>query len=173
MTEKECSRGFAVRPMAAHDGPAYRDARLRSLADSPDAFCSTLAAEEARAPEAWAARLAAALVSGQDCPLIAESGGEPVGLLWAKADANDPAIVNLFQMWVAPDSRGRGVAAALLRQAVDWAQSRGALLVQLDVTCGDTSAVRLYTREGFQLYGAPRPRPDTPLFEQTMRLAIV
>ncbi|SFV12903.1 GNAT family N-acetyltransferase [Pseudoduganella namucuonensis] len=171
MTEKEANGGYAIRQLAAHEWPAYRDIRLRSLAESPEAFGSTLAAEEVRAPEAWAARLAAAVVSGQDCPLIAESGGAPVGLLWAKVDAGDPAIVNLFQMWVAPECRGHGVAAALLRESVAWARSRRALVVQLDVTCGDTSAARLYVREGFQPHGAPQPRPGTALFEQTMRLA--
>lgn len=163
---------LAIRTLEAHEWPTYREARLRSLADSPDAFGSTLASEQQRTPDAWAARLSAAAVSGQDYPLIAELAGAAVGLLWAKVDATDASVVNLFQMWVAPESRSRGVAAALLREAIKWARSSNARVVQLGVTCGDTAAARLYVREGFQNFGSPAPRPGTPLFEQTMRLQL-
>jgi ribosomal protein S18 acetylase RimI-like enzyme len=147
--------------------------RLRCLADSPDAFGSTLAEEQERSPQAWAARLAAAAVSEHDYPLIAEQDGLPVGLLWAKADAADASVINLFQMWVAPESRGRGIAGALLREAIGWARSRSARVVQLGVTRADTPAVRLYARAGFRDFGTLEPlRPDSPLLSQPMRLEL-
>jgi GNAT superfamily N-acetyltransferase len=40
-------------------------------------------------------------------------------------------VVNIFQVWVAPEYRGQGMAAALLRAAILWARSRRAKLVQL------------------------------------------
>jgi GNAT superfamily N-acetyltransferase len=164
---------FSIRNPTAREWPAYRDLRLRSLADSPDAFGSTLAEEQARAPEAWAARLSAALASGQDCPFIAEVAGTPAGSLWAKADFVDASVVNLFQMWVAPEFRDRGIAAALLGQAIAWAASRNARIVQLGVTCGDTPAMRLYLRAGFQPVGRPEPlRAGSPLLSQPMRLTL-
>lgn len=163
----------AIRVLEAHEWATYRDARLRSLADSPDAFGSTLAEELERTPDAWAARLSNAAVSGQDYPLIAELAEQVVGLVWAKADATTPSVVNVFQMWVAPECRGRGVASALLRAAIGWARSRDACVVQLGVAWGDTAAVRLYLREGFKAFGVPEPlRGDSPLLSQTMRLAI-
>jgi GNAT superfamily N-acetyltransferase len=162
-----------IRIVQAHEWARYREVRLRSLADSPDAFGSTLAEEQDRSPDDWAARLAAAAVSGDDYPLIAELDGAAVGLVWAKVDARNSSSVNLFQMWVAPETRGRGVAAALLREAIQWARSRNANFVQLGVTCGNTSAIRLYLREGFEDFGVPQPRrPGSPLREQTMRLAL-
>jgi GNAT superfamily N-acetyltransferase len=165
---------FSIRNPAAREWPAYRDLRLRSLTDSPDAFGSTWAEEQARTPEAWAARLSAALVSGQDCPFIADIAGAPAGWLWAKADSQDAAVVNVFQMWVAPEFRGRGIAAALLDQAIAWAASRNARVVQLGVTCGDTPAMRLYLRAGFQPVGPPEPlRAGSPLLSQPMRLTLV
>jgi GNAT superfamily N-acetyltransferase len=164
---------LAIRPFEAHEWPKYRELRLRSLADSPDAFGSTLASEQDRSPDDWAARLSAAAVSVQDYPLVADLAGVAVGLVWAKVDATNPSLVNVFQVWVAPESRGRGVAAALLREAINWARSRNARVVQLGVTCGDTSAARLYAREGFQDFGPPEPRrPGSPMLEQTMRLEI-
>lgn len=162
----------AIRVLEAHDWATYRDARLRSLADSPDAFGSTLAEELERTPDAWAARLSNAAVSGQDYPIIAELAEQVAGLVWAKADATTPSMVNVFQMWVAPECRGRGVASALLRTAIAWARSRNARVVQLGVTCGDTSAMRLYIREGFEAFGVPAPLREGSPLSQTMRLAI-
>jgi ribosomal protein S18 acetylase RimI-like enzyme len=164
---------LVIRTLEPHEWPAYRDIRLRSLADAPDAFCSTLADEQARSPDLWAARLSAAAVSGRDAPFVAELAGAVVGLLWAQLDAADPAVANLYQVWVAPENRGHGVAARLLQQAIAWAKSRNATLVQLSVTSGDTAAVRLYSRAGFQMVGAPLPRrPGLPLLEQSMALPI-
>lgn len=104
---------------------------------------------------------------------MAELAGACVGLVWAKVDSTDASVVNIFQMWVAPESRGQGIAATLLREAIAWATSRDARVVQLGVNRANASAVRLYLREGFRDAGPPAPlRPGSPLLEQTMRLAI-
>lgn len=162
-----------IRRFAAHEWPAYRALRLRSLADAPGAFGSSLAAEEAWAHELWMARLNAASVSGRDCPLLAEADGAMLGLLWAKCDANDAGVVNLFQMWVAPEARGRGVAAALVDEAVAWSRSIGARLVRLGVVCDNRAAIQLYTVKGFRDTGTPAPiRPGAALLEQTMELRL-
>jgi ribosomal protein S18 acetylase RimI-like enzyme len=168
--------GIRIRRFAPHEWPAYRTLRLRSLADAPHAFGSSLAAEEAWAHELWMARLTAAAVSGRDCPLVAESTGADsamLGLVWAKCDAEDAGIVNLFQMWVAPEARGRGVAAALLDEAVAWARSIQARVVQLGVVCDNEPALQLYVRKGFRKVGEPEPiRPGSALLEQTMHLQL-
>jgi GNAT superfamily N-acetyltransferase len=171
--------GIRIRRFTAGEWPAYRALRLRSLADAPDVFGSSLAAEEAWAHELWMARLNAASVSGRDCPLVAESSGpdgaigDMLGLLWAKCDAEDAGIVNLFQMWVAPAARGRGVAAGLVDAAVAWARSIHARGIRLGVVCSNQDAIRLYLRKGFRDVGEPAPiRPGSALLEQTMYLEL-
>lgn len=164
--------GLAIRTIAAHEWPLYREVRLRSLEEAPAAFCSTFAAEQALDLGVWSARTYAAAASGKDRPLLAEVDGAAAGLLWAKCDAQDAAIVNVFQVWVAPECRGRGLAAALMGEAIAWARDKDAQAVQLSVTCGDTPAVRLYARMGFEHHGAPQPRANTALTEQALRLAL-
>lgn len=170
------SSDIRIRRFTAREWPAYRALRLRSLADAPNAFGSSLALEESWAHELWMARLMAAEVSGRDCPLVAEStaaDGAMLGLLWAKCDADDAGIVNLFQMWVAPEARGRGAASALVDEALAWARSIGARLVQLGVVVDNQDAIRLYERKGFRNAGVPAPiRPGSALLEQTMQLAL-
>lgn len=171
--------GIRIRRFLPREWPAYRALRLRSLADAPEAFGSSLKAEEAWAHALWMARLTAADVSGRDCPLVAEAAadtdagadGTMLGLLWAKCDADDAGIVNLFQMWVAPEARGRGVAASLVDEAVAWARAIDARLVQLGVVVSNQAAIQLYRRKGFGNVGEPEPiRPGSALLEQTMHL---
>jgi ribosomal protein S18 acetylase RimI-like enzyme len=162
-----------IRTLEAFEWAQYREVRLRSLAESPNAFGSTLAAEQERSEEAWAARLSSAAVSGQDCPLIAEQDCMVIGLVWAKVDSSDDSAVNVFQMWVAPEYRGRGIGSMLLHEAVAWARHHNARSVQLGVACGDTSAVRLYVRAGFKVIGAPEPlRPGSEILAQSMQLLL-
>lgn len=160
-----------VRRLQAREWQAYRAIRLRALADAPEAFGSTLAREEELPDDTWAARVAKSAVSGIDCALVAEENGQLAGLLWAKVDAQDPGRVNLFQMWVAPESRGRGVAAALLDEALGWARARGTRVVHLGVNAANTGALRLYERAGFEPIGQPYlMREGASHMEQEMRL---
>jgi ribosomal protein S18 acetylase RimI-like enzyme len=163
--------GAAVRPLGAHEWALYRTLRLRSLLDAPEAFCATLAEAELRTDDDWAWIVKLGATSGRDRPLVAQLDGTPLGLAWARVDADDPGVVNLFQVWVAPEARGHGVAAALLDAALGWARSRGARAMQLGVVCGNDAARRLYERAGFRNAGAPEPQhPGASRMEQKMRL---
>jgi GNAT superfamily N-acetyltransferase len=163
----------AVRPLAAHEWQLYRALRLRALADAPAAFGSTLAEEEVRPDQDWAWRLHLGATRHGDRPLVAERDGTAVGLAWAKAAADDAALVNLFQMWVAPEARGHGAAAALLDATIAWARASGARAIELGVVCGNDAARRLYERAGFRDHGDPEPqRPGSSRMEQRMRLAL-
>ena len=167
-----------MRSPAAHEWPLWRALRLCALADSPDAYASTLASEQQRSPDIWASRLAAALSSGRDRPLIVEADGDagrtPIGMLWAKAEGEDELTVCLYQVWVAPEGRGRGAGARLVDSAIAWARQLNAKSVVLSVTSGDTPAFRLYRRAGFVPDGAATERrAGEPLMEQAMRLDLM
>jgi ribosomal protein S18 acetylase RimI-like enzyme len=160
-----------IRTLHPDDWSVYRDLRLRALAEAPYAFCSTYAEESRRTDEAWAARLAAPALGAhrQAWPFVAELDGTPVGLSWVKMEG---VTASLYQVWVAPEARGRGIGAALLDAAITWARARRAQALHLGVTAGDGAAARLYRRTGFVDVGAPEPRPGTALFEQAMVLAL-
>ena len=163
----------SVRRLGAHEWRAYREIRLRALADSPDAFGTTL--ETAREwPDAhWIERLASAAASERHLPLVVEEGGALVGLAWGMIDPAAPETAHVFQMWVSPESRGLGVGAMLLDAIVAWAREAKARSVVLGVTRGDTPARRLYDRAGFEPVGGPEPlRPGSTLLSQPMRLEL-
>ena len=164
---------LTVRRFTSDEWRTYKELRLRALADSPDAFGSTLAAEQASTDEQWSARLTRGVMSNADLPLVAEVSDRSVGLAWAKIDESKQSVVHLYQMWVAVNFRRRGAGQMLLHAAIAWARASNAEAIVLAVSCGDTAASRLYARAGFTPVGSPEPlRVGSPVFAQAMRLAL-
>ena len=162
-----------IRSFAADEWKTYKDLRLGALADSPDAFGSTLAREKDRQDADWCARLASGIASLGDLPLVAEILGEPIGLAWGRIESSNPDVANLYQMWVAPNSRGVGAGRMLLDAVIAWARAANVSHLALAVTCGDSAARRLYERAGFKPVGAPKPlRPGSEVLAQPMRLEL-
>ncbi len=162
-----------VRRFEPHEWRTYRDLRLGALEESPDAFGSTLALEIPRPDAEWARRLEAGARSPTDLPLVARVGDRAIGLAWGRIQDTDAQVAHVFQVWVAPEHRGRGIARALLNAVIDWAGAAGVQYLALDVTCGDGPAMRLYSRAGFSPSGDPQPlRPGSRLMKQSMRLPL-
>lgn len=163
----------SIRRLAAPEWRAYRALRLRALADSPDAFGSTLALESAQPDADWSKRLASGALSPFELPLVGEVGAEAAGLAWARIDPALRGRAHLYQMWVDPSFRRLGIARRLLDAAIDWAERADARSLFLSVTCGMTPAARLYAGAGFVPAGDPEPlRPGSPLLVQPMQLVL-
>ncbi|MFN2567156.1 MAG: GNAT family N-acetyltransferase [Gemmatimonadaceae bacterium] len=146
---------------------------MRALHESPDAFGSTFAREAERSDADWALRLSRGCTSPWDLPLIAEVDGKASGLAWARIEDGEPTIARLYQVWVAPERRQLGLGRALLDAAIEWARSRGAHTVVLNVTAGSSPAMRLYQRAGFVPIGELKPlRPGSALLSQSMQLSL-
>ena len=162
---------LTVRKFEPDEWPLYRQLRLRALAESPNAFGTTLRQAQQRTDDDWAARVSSGGLSPSDLPLLGSVGGVPSGMTWAKLGTATHEPAQLLQMWVAPEARGRGLAAALVTFVLDWLRSVGAAQLYLQVTCGDTPARRLYECMGFQPVGDPAPlREGSEIVVQPMLL---
>ena len=76
--------------------------------------------------------------------------------------ADDPSIVFLVSMWVAPDLRGSEAARRLVESVLGWARARGAERVCLSVEGDNPRAARLYEKCGFLETFDPPPFPYEP-----------
>ena len=89
--------------------------------------------------------------------LVALVGEDVVG--WLELH-RPPAVrlehVAVLTLAIAPRMRRRGVGTALLHHAYDWCSQVGVVKVSLHVRAGNTSAIRLYEREGFEHEGRER-----------------
>ena len=162
-----------VRSFTENEWTIYKDLRLAALAESPDAFGSTFAKETQRTDAEWASRLFVGIRSHWDFPALAEIDNSPIGLAWGRIEESNPALANLYQVWVSPAYRRLGAGQRLLEAVISWAIGKQADYLELSVTCGDTPATRLYTRAGFVPVGQPEPiRPGAHLLGQKMRLQL-
>ena len=157
-----------VRRIRRDEPEALRDVRLRALADSPSAFGSTLAREEAYGDDLWEERARACAAGDGAATFLAVDGDQRVGMVTALATGG--GLVELVGMWTAPEVRGRGVGARLVEAVIGWAGEVGAERVELWVTRGNEPAERLYRRLGFEPTGDHQPLPSDPCKDE-LRMA--
>ena len=140
-----------LRRLTPQDAALYRDIRLEALADSPDAFASTLEAERGRPFDSFAARLADAHVVGAFAgPRLAGVAGFSV-----QAGPKHAHKGMLWGMYVRPAHRGAGIGRVLVEAIIAHARQRVELL-QLFVVSDNAAARRLYAGLGFVEYGLER-----------------
>lgn len=130
-----------MRRARADDCRDWRDLRLRALADSPEAFGSSLAREQGFVETDWRDRTADSFVAYAD--------GVPVAI---GAGFDEAGQLSVVAMWTAPDWRGRGIGGAVLDAIVALAAERG-VSARLFVMRANPDAARLYERHGFRPSG--------------------
>lgn len=162
-----------IRELERHEWTLFRELRLRSLADAPDAFARRFVDEQAQPDAHWIRFTESVTMPGGQVMLVAEEGGRPRGLAFALFDKERPKAGHVGGMWVEPESRGRGAGRALLAAAVDWARSRALERVDLWVTEGNAPATRLYRGMGFTDTGrrdALQSNPTLRIMQMTLTL---
>jgi ribosomal protein S18 acetylase RimI-like enzyme len=142
-----------VRTLTPEDAVAYQALRLRGLAEAPTAFASSHE-EEVNTPLAEISRRLQPKASGAICGAFLE--GTLAGL--AGIERESMAKLNhkayLWGMYVSPEHRGTGVGALLLEHALLYAwRSLGVVQVNLGVHTENASAIALYRRLGFVVWG--------------------
>lgn len=150
-----------LRRLGPEDWRLWRGIRLRALADSPEAFGSTLARERAFTEAEWRRRTSGLAV-------LALVDGAPVALGGGYGEA--PGPLHVIAMWVDPAHRGRGLGALVLDEVVASARAEGRGLV-LDVVRDNAVARRAYRSRGFRPTGETSPlRPGSAVLTERMVL---
>jgi GNAT superfamily N-acetyltransferase len=149
-----------IRRLGAEDWALLRTLRLRSLAESPEAFGSTYAREAAFDEGEWRDRAAS---NGWFVATDDATAGNPIGIVAGYHDPEAPlGQRHLVAMWVAPASRGSGVGAPLVEAVLAWAAADGASEVTLGVADGNDRARALYVKCGFTPTGEKFPLHSDP-----------
>jgi GNAT superfamily N-acetyltransferase len=132
------------------DWVVFREIRLRSLLDSPDAFGSTYGEESSQTERAWRDWAAGRWRDGSAVVFAGRAeDGTPVGTATGAGYEAEPAVAHVYAMWVAPDARGAGVGRALLDAVEAWAKDRGCGRLVLTVTETNAAARVFYGACGF------------------------
>ncbi|MGE0242145.1 MAG: N-acetyltransferase family protein [Parvibaculaceae bacterium] len=143
---------FLLRRLAASDAEAFRELRLEGLRDHPEAFGSSWEEESERPLARFKEGLERSVVLAG-----ATDGGRLLGMV-GLAVPEAPKLRHkgmLWGMYVRPEARGSGLAAALVARVLQ--EARGTVEdVRLSVVTSNTAAIRLYIRHGFEEYGLER-----------------
>lgn len=141
-----------IRPLEAHDAPAYRALMLQAYGAYPQAFTSSVA-ERALMPLSWWEKR---LGSPLDRLFGAFDGEQLAGIVGLAFEPREKARhkVTLFGMYVTEAYQQQGLGRQLVQAALEEARRHPRLkLIQLTVTAGNHAAFVLYQRCGFIQYG--------------------
>jgi ribosomal protein S18 acetylase RimI-like enzyme len=149
-----------IRRLSARDAQLLRTTRLGALADSPEAFGTTLAEAQGRSGEWWQ-RQASGRLGDRPCAtwIAMDADGRGVGMLTGVEQAE---AVDVIQVWVAADRRGSGLVDELFGELFAWAPHPR---IDMAVAKSNARARSAYERLGFQVIGE---RPGTPETEVEM-----
>lgn len=156
---------FVVRPIRENEWQELRDLRLRALADSPSAFGETLESAKQSDETEWR-RLARGAVDSRNFVALRDECF--VGMTALFVDGVQRG--QLVAVWVAPEGRGHGIGAALIKDAVDFARSIHLTSVYLWVNCDNEPARMLYEKLGFRATGVEQPLPSDPEHYREMEM---
>ena len=144
-----------IRRLGPDDWEDFREIRLRSLADSPDAFGSTLEREQTFTEPDWRRRLAGPVYVVEDPRPVAVGG-----------IFHNDGTPHVWGMWTDPAHRGRGHARAILDALVPPGTA-----AQLDVNVDNGGARTAYERYGF--VGTGHLEPLRPGSDQRIELMVL
>jgi len=167
-TEPAVVAALRLDRLTADDWERSRALRLAALRSDPDAFFRSLVEERDMPEERWRARLVGPAVTW-----LAVVDDADVGMVTCLPDSHE-GLPELVGLWVAPAARGRGVAAALVATAADFARAGGARELRLWLADSNASATALYDRLGAartSRTGAfPEPREHLTEHERSLLL---
>jgi len=130
------------------------------LEDSPMAFSDHLARESGRDDHHWQVRLNSRLMPDSVLVVAVDEAGTWLGQMGAREYVEDgQRSVWLLEVYLRPEVRGSGAAAALLAEVELWARDRSHRRILLDVHEHAAAARRFYARAGFVETGRRRPHP--------------
>jgi ribosomal protein S18 acetylase RimI-like enzyme len=144
-----------LRRIGPDDWELFREIRLSSLAESPDAFGSTLEREQGFAEDDWRRRLTGPVY------VVTDPGPVAVGGIF-----DESGTLHVWGMWTDPAHRGRGHARRILDALI--APDAAAVL---DVNVTNDAARAAYERYGF--VGTGEIEPLRPGSEQQMERMVL
>lgn len=145
-----------IRRLTATDAAEYREIRLKSLKEHPEAFGMAFEEEEKIPLEDIVKRFEQHAMSEENIVLGAFVEGRLIGIL---GFARYPLqkfrhVAHMNQTYVAPETRGLGAGKALMTAALEHGRKLPGLeKVILSVVPDNIAARKLYLWAGFETYG--------------------
>lgn len=144
-----------IRLVNTADLESFKALRLEALQRHPEAFGADYAEQVMRPDEFWIERIQQGMGGPVGAIYVAESGSELAGMAGIRRGDSTKLrhSAMIWGVYLRPEMRGQRVADALLAACLAWAESQAVRIVRLSVVSSNGSALRLYLRHGFTIYG--------------------
>ena len=156
ITKLDTPRGaVTIRPTNESDAPAYRELRMAALRAHPEDFGADYDSLAARSIEHWQERMREGAGGERGITHVAVAQGELIGMMVLQR-GDLPKLrhwAHIFGVYVRPEWRGVGIADGLIEACAAYASTLGLRLLKLGVVTTNVSAIQLYQRCGFRVYG--------------------
>lgn len=149
------NRTPVIRLVEPGDLTAFKALRLEALQRHPEAFGTSYAEQVTRPDEFWLERIQQGLGGLSGAIYVADSESELSGMVGIRRNDSTKRqhSAMIWGVYLRPRLRGQGVGDALLAACLAWAESQALRIVRLSVVSSNGSALRLYLRHGFTIYG--------------------
>ena len=143
-----------IRILNESDAKLYQEVRLSALINNPEAFGSTYEREVQFSLETFAER-----IKPVKDKFVLGAFNDNESLVGVVTFMRENSLKtshkgNVFGMYVAPNSRGQGIAKSLMIELIKEAKNCDGLeQVNLTVVSENNSAKNLYNSLGFEVYG--------------------
>lgn len=141
-----------IREAVLSDVQQFRDLRLHALQDSPTAFSGDYFVSLNQPMSFWENRLR---FDDYGMIFFAEHDKQLIGMTGVRQRESPKTkhSADILSVYVRPEWRGLRIAECILDTCAEWAKVRSVVILKLGVMADNTSAVRLYERCGFKIYG--------------------
>jgi ribosomal protein S18 acetylase RimI-like enzyme len=153
ITSLQTPKGTVIlRDASLADAERYRELRLFALKESPTSFSADYELNASHPKSFWKGRLKP---DEHAIIIFAEYESQLVGVTGIRK-GDSPKTKHSAGIWgvyVRPEWRGLHIAEGLMDMCFEWAILREVKIVKVGVMSTNESAIRLYERIGFTVYG--------------------
>ncbi len=142
-----------IRRVQNDEAQLYKQLRLAALADSPHAFCATLAEALLRSNESWQEQTSSSASESDRATFLAFKDNSPIGLAAIYRNIEFPNTGDLIQVWLHPAHRGTGIAQSLINTLLVWARDNSFENIQTEVLNSNEGLLPFYENLGFLKIG--------------------
>jgi len=139
------SGGFEIVELKPENWSELKALRSEAVKDSPRAFGQTPEEVRAMGESEWKKLFETGKY------FVVKEGGKVVGMVCVVRNKGEKAshVANVYGLYVAPGSRGRGLGRALVERALEDLRDDSTYKVKLAVDSKNTGAIQLYENLGF------------------------
>jgi len=157
-----------VRPIRSDEWQRLRAVRFDALADTPEAFITTLEQARESSDSRWKERAENGATGDDQITVIAVDGDRTVGMAVGLKRSTPPIdVVPIVSVFVSRAVRRASVGRRLMEAVERWAHERGPVTLSLWVVDGNDVAIAFYESLGYvatrdrQLITVPPKRWET------------